>query len=309
MELHQTGSKLKKKIDPTETQAYVVRNAMSDHQQVMRNSWRRLEQKRLEDQLSPINDRRMKKNVQSDHNNRKRFYTNKISISFETAFMLENSSRLEGTNSAGLPPISNRMEMHASYQKLKNDIISSESSPDIRSDTSETKQTEEHISLPQLVKPSSGHGYLRASAYISSPHRFHRHPYTSETGPRLLLPLIPDKMKLVSRPENPSIRGRKHTNVRVQSKSVTGLPAINATNSSLLGESISSRSEILSKTFDKNTLLKTRMEVSEKHLDGKAQELKKSRERIGKHVFPLCKAYASKKLLIPFLIKINIEHV
>ena len=253
MELRQADLKLKKEIERMEKQAYTARNNISNHQQVLKNSWRRLEQKRLEDQLSPMNDRRMKRNLQSDHDSRKRLmFANKTSLSFETALSHDNNNRSED----GIPngPGNNRPATHTG--RYRDDLTSTGSLPHINGETSN--------GLSQLKiggNMSNGQQYMTGSPYISSPYAFRRYggtqPCTSNSTRRGSHPLT----RTTKSQQNMLVKSLHDETVHPTEQAMSGETEETGSHLPPLDSSISSRSAILNitpKTFDKNTLLKAR---------------------------------------------------
>ena len=208
MELRQADLRLQKKIELMEKQTYTTTNNISNHQQVLKNSWRRLEQKRMQDQMSPLGSRRTKKTLQPVDDSKKRLmFSNKTYLSMEVTSGSERSN-----NGMSSPQTHTRPFTQASRHRYRDDLSSGGSLPFLqeravhngggqprdRSNSGSLKHLPP-IATSQLQSSSSnGMGpsyiHMQRSPYISSPYAFRRQhdqtkPFSSKSLGRVAHPL------------------------------------------------------------------------------------------------------------------------
>ena len=156
-ELRQAELKLKKDLERMEKQSYTTTNNIANHQQVLKHSWRRLEQKRMQDQQSPLGSRKPVRQINSVEDTKRRLmFANRTALSFETS--AESSEY-------GSPSGLRRPFTHASN----------------RDDLSSTG------SLPHLQQQHNAGGngspllHMQRSPFISSPYAFRRTAHQTGT--------------------------------------------------------------------------------------------------------------------------------
>ncbi len=253
MELRQSDLKLQKEIELMEKQTYTATNNISNHQQVLKNSWRRLEQKRQEDQLSPLGSRKTKKAQKVVDDGRKRLmFANKTYLSMDvTPNEKDISSQTRPMTQA----------------RYGDDLSSSGSLPFIQERTaissrhrSDSSSNPKH--LPTIATNSSTVMHMQRSPYISSPYAFRRQheqtkSFSSKSQGRVAHPLVnnvssSNNHSVIQLSNNGGTPEGSDTQMDSDQK-VDSLPSLDA--------SMNTRTRqfnISSKTVSKNALLKAR---------------------------------------------------
>lgn len=260
MELRLADMKLKKEIERLEKQSYTTTNNISNHQQALKMSWRRLEQRRQHDQDSPTGNRKNRSGLSEKDSRRGLLFSNRTVLTLDSG-----EERNEKSTSAN----------------VHNSELSSDSLPHLQSkdDTSRIESRE------STVKSSFSHAsHIKASPYISSPYPFYRKT-TDQKLPQIAFPSGP-KHKVQQRPlilsknaEVPFSPNFTKGNVSKVEENTTIQSDGNSSDTYLLQDdselaktstvplmppldaTMNTRSAILkvrSKTVDKNTLLKAK---------------------------------------------------
>ena len=275
MELRQADLKLQKELERLEKQSYTATNNISNHQQVLKNSWRRLEQKRLQDQMSPLTSRKTKKNLSPAEDTRKRLmFANKTSLSSEIVTPKDEEN--------GRSPLqSQRPFTNASHRNYAEDLSSTGSLPHLQERmTNSSGQMREPGGLPQTrpqLPPLNGNGartnhtYMQRSPYISSPYAFRRTqnnpPSSSRSMGRTAHPLFSSVTQANNKSQNepakqeysPTVGSMSATELNSSSKD--GGMITNQEAQLPLNASMNTKSKVLnlsSKTVSKCTLLKAK---------------------------------------------------
>ena len=260
MELRLADMKLKKEIERLEKQSYTTTNNISNHQQALKMSWRRLEQRRQHDQDSPTGSRKNRSGLSEKDSRRGLLFSNRTVLSLDSA---------EERNDVIPRTFAN---VHNS------ELRSSDSLPHLQSkdDTSRIESRE---------SSSFSHAsHIKASPYISSPYPFYRKT-TDQKLPQIAFPSGPKHKvqqhplihcKTVDVPFSPNFTkgnvSKVEENTTIQSDSNSSDTNLLQDDSELaktstvplmppLDATMNTRNAILkvrSKTVDKNTLLKAK---------------------------------------------------
>lgn len=253
-ELRKKELQLQKEFDLMEKQSRTSTNNIANHQQVLKNSWRRLEQRKLEDQLTPLESRTKKRVQPVADRNKRLMFSNRTAICIEKLPSDSNHADNELSSSGSLP--------HLSEGKSRGSELSSNS-----------KST--HLLPPISPYPTRGHSgsfgnngdkngmkSIQRSPFISSPYGFRRPTYPTGTTAGGSNVLQSSSLTRVSNASHPLLK----TNNEQSVLKTTDLPSLDA--------SMSTKTRMLSslstKRMSKDALLKVGklLEVSDASVGG-----------------------------------------
>lgn len=242
VELRKADLKLQKELERLEKQTMTKTNIISDHQQAMKMSWRRLESQRRQDE-SPTSSRKTRRSgsLLSD-NKKKLLFANATTVTLDTV----PPAGADGDNSN-----SRSRTTSLSETSVDDDLRSSGSTP----------------FLSEENRPSTTTStYLRASPYISSPYPFrrpgesslHSNGVSTSHGQRLTRP-----HPLESSSGAQKTNGGKNTALPAEKKTNFLLPPLESSQSS--GTMLTATSN----TIKKETLMKAKelMNIDSKSYD------------------------------------------